>query len=230
MPSSVEDQFLELATELSRVVAKGHDENAGEIVDLMPQFAQQDLAFRYFLHKCCSKPQFQKLISAQSFFVYGCNEYYIRVNAWYPRNTKVDEKTRRLLDEYYSVDKCHNHSYDFFTVGLMGPGYISDFRRSKEDALDKSIGDRIEFASKWTDQLDRGKSFYVKKDVIFHTQFVPEAYSSSLNLVIRKRADCKQYVLGDDSETVCEVFDFRGDDRFFNDEKWREDSTPVPSL
>jgi hypothetical protein len=68
--------------------------------------------------------------------VFRCNDFYFRLNAWYPDSKTVTVELETQLNDYFSIDSCHNHSVDFFTVGLLGPGYTTEFRETTEDLSD----------------------------------------------------------------------------------------------
>lgn len=209
MAEKIEHEFKAVVDEVSALVACGHAENAGAILELMGALAKDKLALRYFLFRAATDERFRRLTSAQSFYVFGCDAFYFRMNAWYPRSNVANSESARRLDKYFSIDSCHNHSIDFFTVGLLGPGYATEFRETQQDVSDARIGDRISFSRTWDDQLAEGKAFFVPKSSLFHTQYHPAAYSVSLNLVIWEPVRCKQFTLAEDKETVRDVYDLR---------------------
>jgi hypothetical protein len=211
MHRTVEQRFRDVLDEISPLVTSDHVANAAEIVRIMGRFAEDKLALRYFLYRATVDDRFRRLTSAQSFYVFGCPQFYLRMNAWYPRNAVVDPESARRLEKYFSIDSCHNHSVDFFTVGLLGPGYVTEFRETDSELSETGVGDRIEFLRSWEDQLTEGRVFFVKKSSLFHTQYAPEQYSVSLNLVIREPVLCKQFTLSADKETVRDVYDFRNE-------------------
>lgn len=207
MSLAVECSFLEVVEEITALVDHGHTANTDRILTLMSALSADGLALRYFLYKGCLDARFRKLTSAQSFFVYGCESFYLRLNAWYAKSTLVDSQSVGRLERYFSIDNCHNHSFDFFTVGLLGSGYTTDFGSTSENLSNLQVGDRIRFDRVWSDQLTRGRAFFVEKGVMFHTQYAPADYSVSLNLMIRKDQLCRQFSLGADKETVSEIYD-----------------------
>lgn len=220
MPEKIERDFKAIVEDVSACVRGGHVKNADAILGLMGSLANDKIALRYFLFKASADERFRRLTSAQSFYVYGCDDFYLRMNAWYPRSSAVSAESARRLDTYFSIDSCHNHSVDFFTIGLLGPGYTTEFRETEEDLSAAGAGDRINFVRTWDDQLSEGKAFFVPKSSLFHTQYDPPAYSLSLNLVIWEPVLCKQFTLAEDKETIRDVYDLRSAGGLSQNPEW----------
>lgn len=220
MPERIESDFKDAVAAIAPYILDDYVANSDTICGLMCAFAENRLALRYFLFRAGVDERFRRLTSAQSFYVFGCNEFHFRMNAWYPASSLADSTRARLLDEYFSIDSCHNHSVDFFTVGLLGPGYTTEFRESLEDLSNHGIGDKVTFSRSWNDRLTEGKALFVRKSSIFHTQYKPESYSVSLNLVVREPVRCKQFSLEDDKETIRDVYDLRDEPALQEEVQW----------
>lgn len=180
--------------------------NRGDILEEMKGFAHQHEALRFFLATAIANARYRTLSSAQSFFLFGNDHFRMRINAWYPQAGRTGN-TKERFETFFSIDRCHNHSADLFTVGVFGPGYTTQFKESSQDLKQVVVGDRIAFDRVWDDQLEMGRALFIPKSTVFHTQFCPSEYSMSLNLVIDQTADCLQFELENDRETVRRVFD-----------------------
>lgn len=201
--------FNAIVATLAEHVRAGHATHVAQITEAMSALADRNVALRYFLFRATVDARFRRLTSAQSFYVYGCDAFYFRLNAWYPERRMARIELETELNQYFSIDSCHNHSVDFFTVGLLGPGYTTEFCHTADDLSDVGVGDTVRFDRCWNDQLSLGRALFVPKSHIFHTQYAPEAYSLSLNLIVREPVTCRQFRLADDKRTICDTYDLR---------------------
>lgn len=201
------EEFKCRVERLSTLVKDGARTNHDEIMHELSGFPSHHEALRYFLTSAISDPSRRRLLSAQSFFLYANDHMLIRINAWYPQSGRSGN-LRERFDSFFTIDRCHNHSADFFTVGILGPGYTSEFKETSQDLEQVSLGDKITFDRVWEDQLNIGKTIFLPKGSLFHTQFAPKEYSMSLNLIVDNGASCLQFELGEDRETVTKVYDF----------------------
>lgn len=203
------EDFKSRTERLTTLVSDGARDNRDEILREMQGFAKQHQALRYFLSNAIAEERNRQLTSAQSFFLFRNDHFLMRVNAWYPQTGRIGT-TKDRFESFFSIDRCHNHSADFFTVGIFGPGYTTQFKETSQDLEHIGVGDRIEFDRVWEDQLDVGKALFIPRGTHFHTQFCPSRYSISLNLIIDMSAQCLQFELEDDRATVRRVFDLVG--------------------
>lgn len=203
--------FFRRLEALEGLVADGHERNEAEIIEHLSEIGLRRLALRYFIDRATTDERFRRLTSAQSFYVCGNDRFYMRLNAWYPQRRQA-ERHEQQLNDYFSIDRCHNHATDFFTVGVLGNGYRTIFRETARDLDGLTIGDEIEFSRIWEERLTLGKALYVPKTRYFHTQYHPEDYSLSLNLIVRAPVDCAQYMLNSDCTKISEIYDLRGQD------------------
>lgn len=201
--AAVEAEFLQHARALGQLVAAGYVEHQDEICRGLKEMARNDLALRYYLIAASANPNMRRLSGAQSFAVYADDVVMMRFNLWIPRAHRPNG-VDTMYDKYFSIDVPHNHSYDFFTVGVIGPGYVSDFFETSADLTDVVAGDTIDFEREWTDQLELGRTFFVPQQSVFHLQRYPESFSVSLNLIPHQPVvrGGKQLILASDRRTV----------------------------
>ncbi|WP_287976983.1 hypothetical protein [Sphingomonas sp.] len=203
------EDFKRRVERLTLLVKEDTESNREEILREMSGFAHKHEALRYFITNSIAKTSNRRLISAQSFFLYRNDYLRMRINAWYPDGGRVGY-TKERFDSFFSINRCHNHSADLYTVGIFGPGYTTQFKSTSQNLTNCHVGDEISFDRAWNDQLEVGKALFIPKGTVFHTQFCPSRYSISLNLIVDQSADCLQFELEDDRKTVRRVFDFVG--------------------
>lgn len=166
------DEFTARIERLKALVKGDSQHNRDAILAEMEGFAHQHQALRFFLSNAIATERYRRLTSAHSFYICG-NEYFrMRINAWYPQAGQTGEIKERL-ESPFTIDRCHNHSFDFFTVGVFGPGYTTQFKETSQYLEKIGVGDEIIFDHVWEDQLKMAKALFVPKSTIFHTQFCP---------------------------------------------------------
>lgn len=206
MTSAASQAFSRILDDLRPLVAGGYVDNRAAIEALLKRASDQSCSLKYFMSICADDMINSRMQGTQSFIVHQCDEYVIRINLWFPE-ADIPQAVVRRYSEYFSVDVCHNHNYDFFTVGVYGPGYTSDYFKCSYDISDLALGDVVEFDASWSMSLEKGTTAFVRQDTEFHTQYAPPALSVSLNLIPTQALapGHKQYVLGDDRRTVSQI-------------------------
>ena len=191
---------------LEKLVGDSFIDNQEEICYELTKLTHNNLALRYFLYSALKDAEKRNLVAAQSFMVHVSKLFYIRINLWYPLQGVAMTTLNDALENYFSVDLPHNHNYDFFTVGILGPGYVSDFLISSQETGCLRAGDTVSFDSEFRTKLSLGKSIFVPKDTHYHTQYAPEEFSVSLNLIPTVELFSRQIVLLKDRKTVDKVY------------------------
>jgi hypothetical protein len=161
---------------------------------------------RYFLNTVSAKGRVPAVTGTQSFELFRTDDYYMRLNIWNPKNDKLaapDERLRR----FYSIDVLHNHNFHIFTVGLLGPGYRSEFFRCDDYDDSLQVGDGVKLRKYDAFQLEKGVTRYIEIERDFHSQQYPESFSISANLIPCRPEDvtARQYVVDRRAHTVTTV-------------------------
>lgn len=125
--------------------------------------------------------------SPQSFFLatgkFSDGEAFtLRGNVWFPRS--FDGDNQRLEDYVYSYDNCHDHNFDFLTVGYEGPGYLTDLYEYDGVGMQCAIDTPVELRPVGSVVLAPGKVLHFRRSRDVHVQRYPEALSVSLNLLM----------------------------------------------
>lgn len=206
LENSIGERFLASQRELARLVDEGHVTNQSRIEKMLAEAVTDDLYLRYFFERCAIDVNHRKLCSSQSFPVFVSDTHSIRVNLWFPTGN-FSSSVNKMVEDYFSIDVCHNHSFDFFTVGAFGPGYQTRFFSTECDLSSVLIGDSIDFNKEWSFQLNKGRSVFVPAGGHFHVQYVPPAFSMSINLIPMKQNTGRvpQILLKQDCSTVEKV-------------------------
>lgn len=206
----VEREYKHIMHNISQLMREeGYENKQVEICSELSKLTQNNIANRAFLSAALRDPINRQVISAQSFLVYRCEEFAARLNLWYPDSQLVNKENLEQLRRYFSLGVCHNHNFDFFTIGLLGPGYKTEILVTSQDISNTQVSDKIVFDKKYDYQLKKGNVPFFPKDTHFHTQWAPEKFSLSLNILPTVAITTKQFVLGDDGKTVTRVFNSR---------------------
>ncbi|MDI1296586.1 MAG: hypothetical protein PSY12_12000 [bacterium] len=191
---------------LKDLISQGYVAHQDKICSELSALAYDDLAIRFCIDRLASDPFSKVMRGAQSFILMQCNEFMLRINLWFPE-TKLPSSVLERYDDYFSVGVCHNHNFDFFTLGILGRGYTSKFFETADVLGEKWRGDEIDFSRSWEVSLAQGVSIFVKRDSQFHVQFAPEDFSISLNLIPRQKIldDDRQFIMCRDMRTIDKV-------------------------
>ena len=197
--------FISIMDAVEALISAGHVEHQDEICTLSKDLTKGDIGLRYFLGKSLQDETRRTLSGAQSFFIYSCAAFTARLNLWFPKDARISADHEDAVRQHFSYENCHNHNFDFFTVGLLGPGYRTEFFSTSQDLKDLREGDRIEAEKRWGLTLAKSDALFVPKDSHFHTQYEPESFSMTLNLMPNQKLTSNQYVLQADRSRIQRV-------------------------
>jgi len=161
----------------------GYRDRQQEILENINRFGKSSAILGYFLQQTMKSQNLVNMIGAQCYLLHSGENYYARLNFWLPKITSADVIERRI-EQYFSIGVLHNHSFDFFTVGLLGTGYYSQFYCYEGSDIDQyEVGDKLPLSKTNSLKLSKGKALFVTKSFDFHTQFEPDDFSISLNFI-----------------------------------------------
>lgn len=128
--------------------------------------------------------------SPQSFFIatgtFSCGSGFIlRGNLWFA--AKFENENRSMEDAVYSYENCHDHNFDFLTIGYSGPGYKTDLFRYEVDDVFGLTNEAVGLHPEGSAILGPSKVLYFARSRDVHTQLYPEEMSISINLLIQDR-------------------------------------------
>lgn len=177
------------------------------IADRMRALQQDNSLLRSFMGAQVKNRSLPKLQGAQSFFVYNSDYLTARINLWFPEDERVGNMDS--FRRYLSVGELHNHDFSFYTINLTGPGYTTHFYRDRNFRPDLKIGDRPDLDDLGTYALDRDKVLLVEAFKDYHSQWWPDSFSVTLNLIPRMadKGLAVQYILDETDLTVKTIAD-----------------------
>lgn len=182
--------YEKITSQIDRLCFSGHDENSEKILELMTGFYQDNLAIRFLIKYIGELDSDFKLSSAQSVILSRGESHIVRLNFWPSEDGRLHQ-AKSMVQDYYSIGVWHNHTFDFFTIGLAGPGYKTEFLGVDDMTGTYMLGDKIKADRAWSFQLNKGRSAYVRALNEFHCQNYPSEFSVSLNVIpyaVRKSA------------------------------------------
>lgn len=193
----VPPSFKSVAARLEDLISGGHRQNETLILEEIGLLAEGNLALREYIRLASKDIKKRQLFGAQSFLLYTGPSYLMRLNLWFPHSAEYERKATERYERFLSIGICHNHNFDFFTVGLFGPGYKSTYYHSSSALQSKSEGDIVEFDREWDVAVPAGKTMFVRRFEDFHIQYCPESLSMTLNIIPHAGRDAsgRQYVL-----------------------------------
>lgn len=125
--------------------------------------------------------------SPQSFFLAAGSfangaDFTLRGNVWFPRT--FDGANQSLEDYVYSYDNCHDHNFEFLTVGYTGPGYRTDLYEYDAATVHGLPGEAVQLTALGEAVLSPGTVLHFRPSVDVHLQKHPDALSISVNLLM----------------------------------------------
>ncbi|MEM9684850.1 MAG: hypothetical protein AAF942_16380, partial [Pseudomonadota bacterium] len=97
--------------------------------------------------------------------------------------------------EIFSYYETHDHNFDFFTVGCLGPGYRTRLYTYDYDSVEGVPGEVVPMTFVEETDLPPGKVMYYYGSHDIHTQYPAPSISASLNLLLSKTDHKRQIEL-----------------------------------
>jgi len=147
---------------------------------------------------------FQKvnLYTSQTFTFWSEGDFLIRANIWIPPTEIPEEQTWTNEMFYYLVP--HDHNFSFLTIGFWGQGYETTIYEYDHDSVVGELGENVNLRFLETTKLSEGKIMLYRANKDIHSQFHPEEFSISLNLLSSypEQGFKDQYCFDLDSQTI----------------------------
>lgn len=189
---------------LNDVFLKGWHDHKEEIAGCLRAMRNNHRVLRSLISRFVTDADTIKLQGAQSFLVTHNEHYGIRVNLWFPRSHLAEVNPR--YRKYLSIEELHNHDFDFFTLSLSGPGYVSRFYRDMDFSPYRSAGDRLSLQTIGPVSLAGEKVMFVEHSQDFHAQTWPASFTTTLNLIPNEVPKVRvQYVVDEESLVIRDV-------------------------
>jgi hypothetical protein len=177
------DRLTELLNEIDDLFRDGYRKNREKITTSIKKIYDTNLVIPFLAKSVSENSKIIFYPNAQSYNFYNGANFYVRVNYWLSENENSTVIKDRV-DKYYSIDILHNHWFDFFSLGLFGPGYASNFYHAGDESLAQArIGNVIDLTEISEITLSEGEVIFVSKANDFHIQHKPKSFSLSLNFI-----------------------------------------------
>jgi hypothetical protein len=140
--------------------------------------------------------------SAQSLMLFKHPKYYMRLNIWPPSSERED--IRQWQDQLYFYLRAHDHNFNFLTVGYYGSGYGTELWEYDSESVVGYAGESVDLTFLEKTRLPKGKAMLYRASKDIHSQFPPEDYSVSINIlpttlnIVRK----EQFYFDLDNKTI----------------------------
>jgi hypothetical protein len=173
----------EIYGRLDEVMAADWRARMPEIAGLLVELRRDQRALRHFVSFQLRDGAWPTLEGAQSFVLARTDSMIVRTNLWFPpaaRTANLD-----TYRKYLSIGEIHNHDFFFFTICLLGPGYTTQFYLDQAYSDSWDVGDKPMLEDLGVHALDDEKVLFVERDLDYHAQHWPQAFSATLNLIPR---------------------------------------------
>jgi len=134
--------------------------------------------------------------SGQTFILARRRRFYLRVNLWPAASDALAHLDPVSFNKFYVYGDryAHDHNFDFLTIGLHGPGYLTDLWTYDNAGVTGSIGEQVQLTAQGRQRLAPGTMLLFRKSVDVHTQLAPEMLSVSLNFIPEVSPISEQYL------------------------------------
>jgi hypothetical protein len=109
-------------------------------------------------------------------------DFYIRSVIWPPGSARITKD--KSIDLGYTGP--HDHNFGFLTVGMYGPGYLTEVYEYDYNSIAGFPGEPVQLRDEQWLKLSPGRVMYFRESIDTHLQYPPEDYSISLNVLLKK--------------------------------------------
>ncbi|MDI9358435.1 MAG: hypothetical protein QM528_05775 [Phycisphaerales bacterium] len=129
--------------------------------------------------------QRNNLSNAQTLLLHLNAHYFLRVLLWHDTKTERGKKDWREVGVDDIILGHHDHDTSFMTVGYMGSGYETDIWEYDCHKTAGYIGEKVEMKFLEKTSLQNGKIMVYRAGRDIHTQYPPQEFSLTINLVLK---------------------------------------------
>lgn len=106
--------------------------------------------------------------------------FFLRANIW---PSAADPALRASGPASFFYRMPHDHSFDFLTLGYLGPGYWSDYYEVEPGGVTGLPGEAVDLRFIERSQLTPGRMLLYRANRDVHDQMPPESLSVSINVM-----------------------------------------------
>ena len=181
------EEFIDFATKKIRY---DDEDSLLECSDHLLWLANNKDFFVDFLNKNLSKNlskfQINTNYNEQSFMIYECSTFYIRVTFW-PKKT-INPLIKEQQDITFSYDNAHDHNFSLLTAGYKGEGYWTKLWEYDHESVIGYPGEKVKIKFLEETNLCDGKAIYYRPSKDIHLQLPPkEEDSIAINIILRSQ-------------------------------------------
>ena len=114
--------------------------------------------------------------TSQVFLLHKDKRFKLRAPVWKPVTNKPGE-------EIFFYNIAHDHNFSFYTLGYLGPGYITKLYSYDSEKIVGYEGEKLEIKELESVALTEGKVMLYNANKDIHTQFPCEELSISINVI-----------------------------------------------
>jgi hypothetical protein len=140
--------------------------------------------------------------TGQTFMLHLDPRYFIRANAWLPAAYEPLKPHAESNQFFYGMP--HDHNFTFMTAGHYGAGYRTTIYEYDGITKNYGVGERAATTFLEDTMLPEGKIMVFRASRDIHTQYAPDEFSISLNVMTLNPHELErtQRIFADDCETV----------------------------
>ncbi|SEE23066.1 hypothetical protein SAMN04487765_1836 [Tenacibaculum sp. MAR_2010_89] len=183
---------------LNRTISSGDEDSLLACVDPLFKISNNANFFTEYLNKQLASDlsdfQNANVYSEQSYMIYECKDFYIRVTYWPVLSN--NNNVRDSQNELFSYDFAHDHNFPLLTAGYKGGGYITKLWEYDYEKVIGYANEKVDIRFLEEVTLAPGRALYYRPSKDIHSQFAPlKEDSLAINIIMKsnKYSDCKQY-------------------------------------
>jgi hypothetical protein len=195
---------------LNNTISFGDEESLLDCVEPLFKISNNATFFTEYLNKQLKSDilSFQKknAYSEQSYMVYDCKDFYIRITYWpvLSNNSMV----RGSQNDLFSYDLAHDHNFPLLTAGYKGDGYITKLWEYDYDKVIGYTNEEVDIKFLEEVTLAKGKALYYRPSKDIHCQYAPIVEDSlAINIILKsyKQFDYRQYEFNTNKKIIQNV-------------------------
>lgn len=201
------DEFLCLTKEKIKF---GNEDSLLQCNELLLKLSNNKTFFIDFLNSQLKDNfnlfQSENSYNEQSFLLFDCSDFYIRVTYWpkYSSNQKIKSEQ----DKTFTYNLAHDHNFSLLTAGYKGEGYWTKIWEYDYEKIIGFSGEKVDMKFLEETNLCEGKAMYYIPNKDIHLQLPPKSEDSlAINIILKsyKQFNNKQFDFNIENKTIKNV-------------------------
>jgi hypothetical protein len=189
------DEFIDV---LKNTISFGEEESLLDCVQPLFKISNNTSFFTEYLNEQLEKDntkfQVNNNYSEQSYMIYDCDDFYIRLTYW--PTLSSNSKVRDSQEDLFSYNLAHDHNFPLLTAGYKGGGYVTKLWEYDYNEVVGYVNEKVDIKFLEEVTLSKGKALYYRPSKDIHSQYAPlKEDSLAINIILksRKQFDYRQY-------------------------------------